>query len=222
VTTVIHSATPTTTTSNAVSSITTVPLPQCLIATASYGSTLAPEVQILRGFRDNSIMKTSAGSSFMIAFNTWYYSFSPAVASYLQTHSTERIVMKAGLYPLVGMLWLASEVFNMLKPHPELAVLISGLFASASIGATYLTLPIAILEWELKRLRGSRTQNATMLTLTAMLLVGLVGLGFGELLLTAPLLIASSVTIVLSTMLLTATQTANILTNLSRRTRQHH
>jgi hypothetical protein len=90
------------------SSTTTLGAPKCLIATATYGSELAPEVQLLRNFRDNSILKTSAGSNFMLAFNAWYYSFSPYVANYLNTHWVERTIMKGVLYPLVGMLYLTS------------------------------------------------------------------------------------------------------------------
>jgi uncharacterized membrane protein YhaH (DUF805 family) len=221
-TTATRSATSTTTTSSAVSSsITAIPVPQCLIATATYSSALAPEVQILRNFRDNSIMKTMVGSSFMIAFNTWYYSFSPYVASYLQAHPIERTMMKAALYPLIGILWLASATFNMFKSYPEVAALISGLLASALIGATYLALPVAILESKVRRLRDSRRQRAILLSLAITLLMGLAGLGLGELLPIVPLLISSTVTIVLSVMLLTATQTANTLTNMLQRKNQH-
>jgi uncharacterized membrane protein YhaH (DUF805 family) len=166
-------------------------------------------------------MKTMAGSSFMIAFNTWYYSFSPTVASYLQAHSVERTIMKAALYPMIGILCLASATFNMFESIPELAALISGLLASALIGATYLALPVAILESKMRRLRDSRRQRGILLSLAIMLLVGLVGLGLGELLLTAPLLISSTVTIVLSATLLTATQTANAVTSILQRKNQH-
>ena len=40
----------------------------CFIATATYGSEVSPEVQILRNFRDNSLAKTRTGSSFLIIF----------------------------------------------------------------------------------------------------------------------------------------------------------
>ncbi|HUK51278.1 MAG TPA: CFI-box-CTERM domain-containing protein, partial [Terriglobales bacterium] len=62
------------------SSSTTTSAPKCFIATATFGSQLAPQVQFLRTFRDQQIMNTFAGRSFMIAFNAWYYSFSPQVA----------------------------------------------------------------------------------------------------------------------------------------------
>ena len=56
----------------------------CLIATAAFGSELAPQVRFLRNFRDQHIMSTSASPSFMSIFNTWHYSFSPRIADYEQ------------------------------------------------------------------------------------------------------------------------------------------
>ena len=47
----------------------------CLIATAAFGSELAPQVQLLREIRDNKILVLSSGISFMTVFNEFYYSF---------------------------------------------------------------------------------------------------------------------------------------------------
>ena len=44
----------------------------CLIATAAYGSELAPQVQLLREIRDNQLMNTESGSAFMSTFNEAY------------------------------------------------------------------------------------------------------------------------------------------------------
>ena len=52
----------------------------CLIATATYGSELAPQVQQLRELRDNQLLNTESGSVFMSTFNDVYYSFSPIIA----------------------------------------------------------------------------------------------------------------------------------------------
>ena len=54
----------------------------CLIATAAFGSEMAPQVQFLREIRDNTVLQTESGSAFMAGFNQFYYSFSPAIADY--------------------------------------------------------------------------------------------------------------------------------------------
>ena len=48
----------------------------CLIATATFGSELAPQVQLLREIRDNTVLQTESGTIFMTGFNHFYYSFS--------------------------------------------------------------------------------------------------------------------------------------------------
>ena len=52
----------------------------CLIATAAYGSELAPNVQMLREIRDGTLLSTASGTSFVTGFSQVYYSFSPAIA----------------------------------------------------------------------------------------------------------------------------------------------
>ncbi|MGA2627427.1 MAG: CFI-box-CTERM domain-containing protein [Candidatus Bathyarchaeia archaeon] len=187
--------------------------PACLIATATYGSQVAPEVQLLRNFRDNSIMKTKSGSSFMLVFNAWYYSFSPGVAAYLNTHWVERTVMKGLLYPLVGILYLTSDLFSATSSYPELAVLFSGLLASSLLGAFYLGIPLAVLRARVRRLRNWKGQRKLERTLAAMLLVGLGTLAFGELFSSQPALIVSTPMIVLSTLFTSSTVVSKKLAN---------
>ena len=171
----------------------------CFIATATYGSVAAPEVQLLRNFRDNSIMRTHAGSSFMLAFNAWYYSFSPGVANYISTHWAERATMKIVLYPLFGILYLTSNLYKSTSAYPELAVLLSGLVASSLIGAFYLGLPLTLIRTKARRFK---RLVALERYLGATLLCGLAILMAGEVFGSATLLMISSATIVLSTMLL--------------------
>jgi len=178
--------------------------PKCIIATATYGSEVAPEVQLLRNFRDNSIMKTKSGSNFMIAFNAWYYSFSPNLAAYLNTHWVEQTVMKGVLYPLIGILYLTSNLFSATSSYPELAVLLSGLLASSLIGAFYLGLPIGVLRIKIRRLRNWKGQRMLERALAAMLFGGLVTLLFGELFSSQPALIISTTTVVLSTLFISS------------------
>jgi len=78
----------------------------CLIATATYGSELAPQVQLLREIRDNTVLQTQSGTSFMTAFNQFYYSFSPAVADYERENPTFKEAVKLTLTPLLTSLTL--------------------------------------------------------------------------------------------------------------------
>ena len=119
----------------------TITISPCLIATATYGSELSPEVQFLRNFHNQQILRTFAGSSFMDVFNAWYYSFSPAVAQYEYSHETTRTVMKEVLYPLIGILHVSSDSYAALAFQPELAALTAGIVASFLIGLAYVGLP---------------------------------------------------------------------------------
>jgi len=116
----------------------------CLVATATYGSELSPEVQFLRGFRDGQVLSTFAGSEFMKAFNAWYYSFSPSVASFIASNPTVKAAMKILLYPLVGILHLSASAYAVFNFNPELAVCIAGLVASGLIGVVYFS-PFALV-----------------------------------------------------------------------------
>ena len=116
----------------------------CLIATATYGSELSPQVQFLRGFRDNTVISTVSGSSFMKIFNGFYYSFSPSVASFIADNLVLRDIMKVILYPLIGILHVSSVVFSIFSFLSELGVVIAGLVASSLIGIVYF-LPTALI-----------------------------------------------------------------------------
>ena len=78
----------------------------CLIATATYGSELAPQVQLLREIRDNTVLQTQSGTSFMAAFNQFYYSFSPAIADYERENTVFKEAVKLTLTPLLASLTL--------------------------------------------------------------------------------------------------------------------
>ena len=82
----------------------------CLIATATFGSELAPQVQQLRELRDNTVLQTESGSAFMAGFNQFYYSFSPAVADYERENQIFKEVVKLTLTPLLASLTLLQYV----------------------------------------------------------------------------------------------------------------
>ena len=78
----------------------------CLIATATFGSEMAPQVQFLREIRDNTVLQTESGTSFMAGFNQFYYSFSPAVADYERENPAFKEAVKLTLTPLLTSLTL--------------------------------------------------------------------------------------------------------------------
>jgi len=82
----------------------------CVIATATYGSELAPQVQLLREIRDNSLMKTQSGQSFMQGFNEFYYSFSPAIADYERQNPVFKETVKLTITPLLASLSILNHV----------------------------------------------------------------------------------------------------------------
>jgi len=109
----------------------------CLIATAAFDSELAPQVQQMRLFRDNIALKTHAGSSFLNVFNTWYYSFSPSVASYERHVPWLQNTIRILIYPLLGILSVSTSIFDSLNFSSEFGVLVSGITASSLIGLFY-------------------------------------------------------------------------------------
>ncbi len=81
----------------------------CLIATAAFGSELAPQVQFLREIRDNQLMNTDSGVSFMTGFNQLYYSFSPYIADMERENPMFQEAVKIGITPLLSSLSIMSH-----------------------------------------------------------------------------------------------------------------
>jgi len=113
----------------------------CLIATAAFGSALAPQVQDLRGFRDGIVLHTFAGSMFMNVFNAWYYSFSPSVADYERQTPWLQSIVRELILPLLAILKISASVYNYLNPIAEFGIVIAGVVASLLIGAVYFMPP---------------------------------------------------------------------------------
>jgi len=78
----------------------------CLIATATYGSEMAVEVQQLRELRDNQLLNTESGTLFMSGFNEFYYSFSPIIADYERENPMFKEVVKLAITPMISTLSL--------------------------------------------------------------------------------------------------------------------
>jgi peptidyl-prolyl cis-trans isomerase B (cyclophilin B) len=82
----------------------------CLIATATYGSELSPQVQQLRELRDNKLLQTESGVSFMNTFNNFYYSFSPYIADYERENPVFREAVKITITPMISSLSILNYV----------------------------------------------------------------------------------------------------------------
>ena len=82
----------------------------CLIATAAFGSEMAPQVQFLREIRDNTVLQTQSGTAFMTGFNQFYYSFSPQIADYERENPVFKEAVKVTLTPLLTSLTLLNYV----------------------------------------------------------------------------------------------------------------
>jgi hypothetical protein len=82
----------------------------CLIATATFGSEMAPQVQQLRELRDNTILSTESGTAFMAGFNQMYYSFSPMIADLERESPVFKEVVKLTLTPMLSSLSLLNYV----------------------------------------------------------------------------------------------------------------
>ena len=121
------------------------PFSLCIIATSAYGSEMAPEVQFLRGFRDETVLSTFAGRSFMDAFNSFYYSWSPGVADSIREDDQAKAFTRGMIVPLLGVLSVSSSVYVLLSFMPELGVTLTGFVVSSMLGAIYLALPMFAL-----------------------------------------------------------------------------
>jgi len=82
----------------------------CLIATATYGSELAPQVQTLRELRDGKLLQTESGTYFMDGFNDFYYSFSPVIADYERENPVFREAVKLVITPMITSLSILNYV----------------------------------------------------------------------------------------------------------------
>ena len=111
----------------------------CLIATAAYGSELAPQVQQLRELRDNQLLQTESGSAFMSSFNEMYYSFSPTIADYERENPMFKEAVKLTITPMLSTLAI------MENAESESEVLGLGLSVIALNLGMYLGAPAIVI-----------------------------------------------------------------------------
>ena len=113
----------------------------CLIATATYGSELAPQVQQLRELRDNSLLQTESGIQFMGMFNDVYYSFSPIIADYERENPVFREMVKIAITPMISSL----SILNYVDMDSESEVLGYGISLILLNLGMYLGIPAVVI-----------------------------------------------------------------------------
>jgi len=111
----------------------------CLIATATYGSEMANEVQQLRELRDNQLLQTESGTQFMGMFNDIYYSFSPIIADMQRENPYFKEAVKLAITPMISSLSL------MENANSESEVLGIGLSVIALNLGMYLGVPAIVV-----------------------------------------------------------------------------
>ncbi len=109
----------------------------CLIATATYGSELAPQVQQLRELRDNKLLRTESGIAFMKTFNGAYYSFSPVIADLERENPIFQEMVKISITPMISSL----SILNYIELDSEAQVLAYGISLIVLNGMMYVGIP---------------------------------------------------------------------------------
>jgi len=122
---------------------TAAPRSGCIIATAAYGSHLDPEVVYMRYVRDNMIGSNSIGRTLVGGWNSFYYSWSPHVARFIDSNNVVKPVFRVLLLPLAGTIHLTASIYSILASvNMAFASVIAFLFAAISSIAVYIMAPL--------------------------------------------------------------------------------
>lgn len=113
----------------------------CLIATATFGSELAPQVQQLRELRDSQLLNTESGTLFMNTFNDFYYSFSPIIADYERENHVFREAVKIAITPMISSL----SILNYVDMDSESKVIGYGISLILLNGMMYVGIPAVVI-----------------------------------------------------------------------------
>ena len=126
----------------------------CLIATAAYGSELAPQVQLLREIRDSTLLSTASGASFMTGFNQFYYSFSPAVADLERENVVFRDAVRVAITPALYTL----SIMTLADQNSDASVTAFGLLAIAAMAGVYVAGPVLAIRAAGRKVRSRHGQ----------------------------------------------------------------
>lgn len=176
----------------------------CLIVTATFGSPMAREVQLVREFRDSTVGQDYLGSRYVTALNALYYSFSPSVARAIEENPSVKPVMRVVLAPLLAIVLLSKEVYTLLSFSPGIATVVFILTGGALVGLAYV-LPVMVpVLWIAMRRTWQIPAMSTLMPVVSLWAGLLMLLVIGYLLKIDIVTILSSGLLFICTMLLTA------------------
>jgi len=114
-----------------------------LIATATYGTELAPQVQMLREIRDNVLFNTASGTTFMAGFNDFYYAFSPTISDWERQSPLFKEIVKTTITPMLSTM----SILNYANIHSEQQMLGYGIgIILLNIGMYFIVPAIVIVK----------------------------------------------------------------------------
>jgi hypothetical protein len=132
---------------------------RCIIATAAYGSEMAPDVVYMRYVRDGLIGSTPIGHPIVQVWNAFYYSWSPPVAAAIAESSLLQAIFRILLLPLVAIVHITAWIFAALGSE-NLASAVAFIVAAVLSTCTYIVLPALVLRRVLTlRIQRNRRQT---------------------------------------------------------------
>ncbi|GEM_PF-1757046 len=115
----------------------------CIIATAAYGSELAPEVAYMRNVRDNMIGSNQIGRMLVDGWGAFYYSWSPPIAGWIGNSGPLKAIFRILLLPLIVIVHSIAPIHIVMMPvNPTLASVTAFLFAATLSVAVYVVAPV--------------------------------------------------------------------------------
>jgi hypothetical protein len=124
----------------------TPPQRLCVIATAAYGSELAPEVAYMRHVRDNMIGSNIVGKTLVSGWDAFYYSWSPTVAVEVSRNAVFQSVCRVLLIPLIVIVHVTAYIYTAVAVvNLSLSSILAFFYAAASSIAVYIASPLLML-----------------------------------------------------------------------------
>jgi len=81
-------------------------LPTCMVATASFGTSMRGKIDTLRQFRDGPLSRSSMGRRLV----AWYYRACPPAADWLGSHPVAAKLVRIMLLPVVGLAQVSNSI----------------------------------------------------------------------------------------------------------------